>query len=514
MKRVRVLAVSTALLLCVPVTGWSQKLKDLVPGLFSPEVFLSDRGPTTGPNHTHHFQLTNDAGANALLNPVGHFLSAVAVTQAITTQLSGLPLGSSSGGFTYTFDEGLATFDRTSDSFGPSFAERALTNGKGKFSFGFNFLAANFDTMDGRSLEDGEIGLNLLHNDCCPVVNGQPVTGSRTTLTFEGDVVRSNLFLDLSAQSTILFMNYGLTDRFDVGIVVPINRVEINASNRVELIRLSTEVNPTIHLFSNANVPPGATVESPESMVISAAGSASGLGDLALRGKYNFYRTEGAGMAGGVEFRLPTGDEEDLLGLGTWQTKLTFIASGAMGRISPHVNVGYRFTGDPPESLTTVSVAPLVGVDAATNPANVASGQEQQFALDEIYDLAPNDFNYTFGFDWALTSRVTVAADILGRRLFDTGRLEDITIAHQFRVMPPGAPINHPADPGPDGTVNSINLEQVDVAPGSIDQIFAAVGGKFNIASTLLVSVNLLFTLNDQGLKAPVIPVFGIDYVF
>jgi hypothetical protein len=51
-------------------------------------------------------------------------------------QLSSFPLGSSAGGFTYTFDDSLGTFRRTSNSFGPSFAERATTIGPGEAQCG------------------------------------------------------------------------------------------------------------------------------------------------------------------------------------------------------------------------------------------------------------------------------------------------------------------------------------------------------------------------------------------
>ena len=57
------------------------------------------------------------------------------VSQQIGAQVSTFPLGSSSGGFTYGYDAALGTFSRTTQTFGPAFAERAATIGKGKFSF-------------------------------------------------------------------------------------------------------------------------------------------------------------------------------------------------------------------------------------------------------------------------------------------------------------------------------------------------------------------------------------------
>src|SRR6476660_1627197 len=54
-------------------------------------------------------------------------------------EVSTAPIGTSTGGFTYTFDSRLGTFNRSSESFGPLFAERSLTIGRGKLSTEFNW---------------------------------------------------------------------------------------------------------------------------------------------------------------------------------------------------------------------------------------------------------------------------------------------------------------------------------------------------------------------------------------
>ena len=58
----------------------------------------------------------------------------------MATQFSTFPLGSSTGGMTYVFDDTVGTFRRGTNSFGPSFAERALTIGRRKLSAGFGEL--------------------------------------------------------------------------------------------------------------------------------------------------------------------------------------------------------------------------------------------------------------------------------------------------------------------------------------------------------------------------------------
>src|SRR5690348_13255361 len=52
------------------------------------------------------------------------------INNLLGDQLSSFPLGSSAGGFTWTFEPKSSTFSRSSDSFGPIFSERAITIGR------------------------------------------------------------------------------------------------------------------------------------------------------------------------------------------------------------------------------------------------------------------------------------------------------------------------------------------------------------------------------------------------
>jgi hypothetical protein len=462
-------------------------LSQLVVNLFQPERFLNAVG--VGPNHTAHFQLSGGTGGNEIL-----FLNAALVNQAIISQLTSLPLGSSSGGFTYSFNPEVGTFERTSESFGPSLAERALTNGRGKLNFGVNFQSSSFDSFEGKDLDSDELVFYLLHNDCC----APPGNGILTSPAFEGDLIQSFLSMSLKSQSVLFFLNYGITDRFDVSVVVPYTKVELEARNTATLQRLSTAINPSIHFFNAAER---------DAVVFEDQGSASGLGDIAVRAKWNFYRIAAGGLAAGFELRAPTGNEEDLLGLGTTQAKLSFIASTAWGRLSPHFNLGYKFAGDPPDTLNEVTYDELVGVDAPTNPS-VTREVDQTLTLDRV-DIAPDEFNFAAGFDIELAPKVTLAADLLGRRLIDAGRLREYPYEHRYRLE--GADGNVLVDDGP---VQSIVFPQLFLDPVSVNQIYGAVGAKVNVGSTFLLSFNLLFTLTEEGLRDDLVPIFGFDYVF
>ena len=146
-------------------------LSQLLPRLLSEAVTMpSTVGSVAGNPHEAHF-----------LPAAAQLTAPYALNGALVTQLSTFPLGSSSGGFTYSTDARTGIPKRNSNSFGPAFAERALTNGKGRFSAGFNFQHVEFDRFEGQGLGGG-VRFYLQHNDCCPLqaADGTPRPGVAT----------------------------------------------------------------------------------------------------------------------------------------------------------------------------------------------------------------------------------------------------------------------------------------------------------------------------------------------
>ena len=148
MQRSRYLLWSLSLiLLAMPTSGvFAQSSGDglayLIPDLFSRDIFLFE-APVF--DHSTHFI---DEGER--LQAAG-----AAINQALVGQLATFPLTSPSGGFSFEYNQALGTFERTTDSFGSLFAERALTNGKGKWTAGVSYLSAEWDSIDGLDFEGG-----------------------------------------------------------------------------------------------------------------------------------------------------------------------------------------------------------------------------------------------------------------------------------------------------------------------------------------------------------------------
>jgi hypothetical protein len=412
-------------------------LSQFLPRFFTPSnpLVLKDTG------HAAHFAVQSEATQS--LNTLN---------RNIAYQLASFPLGSSSGGFTFTLDPAAGVLTRSAESFGPLFAERGLTAGKGKLTVGANYTRNSFDSFEGRDLDDGSIRLILTHND---------LDGSGDTLTpfFEGDIIDANLFLTLKTNTFAAFANYGVTDRFDVGVAVPFVQVEMDARFHTTLRRLATDGDFFLfHIFDND------TLERDQF----ESGDASGIGDIVVRGKLNLARREFGDVAAGLDVRLPTGDDENLLGAGAVQAKVFLIASGSAKKaFSPHINLGYTFTGES-DTLGTL----------------------------------PDELNYAVGFDAALGNRLTLTGDFVGRSLLDAVRVVDADRSFRFNKRPPSP-------------VQTISDTVLVTETGTMNLLLGSAGVKFNPGGRLLFSANLLFSLSkDNGLQDNVVPVFAIDYNF
>jgi hypothetical protein len=287
--------------------------------------------------------------------------------------------------------------------------------------------------------------------------------------------------LNVKTDTTVAFANYGVTNALEVGVAVPIVRTDLHVGGRSTIIRLSTADQPLIHSWNGV----GSTVKD----VPSRGRSASGIGDVLVRGKYLFV----PGILGAeVDFRLPTGDEANLLGAGGLQTKVMLIVSGSRQAFAPHVNLGYVFSNGKVSSEVTDLQVPNVTGSAAI------SGLSQPNV-----DLSiPDEFTYTGGFDLAASRRVTLAADLVGRTMRDVKRFEMSDSTFPYRTT----------DTGP---VLTATRPQMNITgTKNLNLLLGTAGAKFNVATNLLLTANVLFPLSKGGLRPGVTPVVGLDYAF
>src|SRR5215831_5720380 len=307
-----------------PVTGQCQGRESepgcVLPNLFGPQGLSLFPSPVF-PHYAHYI-----GTAQAAVNQT--------VSTAIATQLAVLPIISPSSGFTYRYDRETGAFVRTTTSFGPIYAERAETVGRGKVMMGSSFQRFRFKSLDG----------NNLHNFPA-VFTHVPNTGpGNVPEPYEADVITSTNNITLNMDQTMLFGTVGITNRIDASVALPIVSTRMSAVSNDQIIQVS---GPTFTLtgtnqtFSNPHEfdASGSLTKS-----FSSTGSATGIGDVTIRVKGQVLQSESIRVALAMDVRTPTGDEHQLLGAGALGIK-PFVIISARKKLSPHANLGYQWNG-------------------------------------------------------------------------------------------------------------------------------------------------------------------------
>ena len=222
-------------------------------------------------------------------------------------------------------------------------------------------------------------------------------------------------------------MSYGITDRLAIGAAVPIVHVRFNGERT-------------------------RTVNGVSTLMSSQSGSATGLGDMSVQGRYIVSGGSLRGLSVGGDLRFPTGREEDLLGSGDMALRMLGIGSWEEGQVALHANGG-------------------VGLGGASR---------------EIFWSTATTF--------AATPRVTVVGEVMGRRLSELSLVAD--------VYEP-----HPLIAGVE------TMRWLPNEPG-VHTMFVVTGAKWNLASSWLLNTNLLIRVTDAGLRARVTPAISLDYAF
>lgn len=225
-------------------------------------------------------------------------VTADTITRLLIAELTTLPLGSSSAGFTYRLNPELGTIERASQSFGPFFAERSLTAGSGRASFAVTLQFASYTQLNDVDLDSGTL-----------VTTANQFRDEAQPFDLEA------LTLELESRTVTFLGNVGVTDWLDVGVAVPVVSLSLEGS-RVNTYR--------------------------GEQLLQATGFAdtTGLGDMAIRAKARLFGATGSGLALVAESRLPTGREEDLLGSGEASFSAMLVGSYEPGRFAAHANVG------------------------------------------------------------------------------------------------------------------------------------------------------------------------------
>lgn len=425
----------------------AQGIRSLIGQLFifgdgDDPLFLSG---SADPNNPAGVQAHGDHFVPAAVDSNGRLIDFL--TNAIAQNVAGIPVSATSGGVTYRIEGGVPV--PTSLSPGPILGERSQTLGRGRFLVGASVNRLSFQSLRGIPLDN--LNLTFTHENSnfpnCDQIFGDDCSKYGVP-GFENDVMDLDVSMDLSVTAFMFVATYGLADRLDVGVAIPVVSTSFRGNSQAQIVPFGG--GPVNHFFGGT----------PESPVLSASriveASATGVGDIAARVKLAVAEGERARLSLLGDVRLPTGDEEDLLGSGEVFVRALGIVSAELGDFSPHLNVGYAFRG----------------------------GELFRDAL-----LA------TAGFSQVIAPWATLAMDLVTELQVGGTELsvpEPVTIEAPFRRSIRKTNIPNRGD---------------DIASGS-------VGFKFTTPTQLNVITNTIWPLNQGGLRTNVSWMLGLEYNF
>jgi hypothetical protein len=399
--------------------------------------------------------------------PVDEIAVVDGLRQFLNTQSNTLPLpwGSSAAGFAFSIDPRTGIPILSTKSFGPTFAERPITSGKGALSVEVLWQRTRWNSLDGTPLSaiSTEGGRVPTDPRCQP--------GSCLSLRWTSDV-------KFVTSHWIVGSAYGISDRVDLGVTIPIN------TSRLEGTSYRSGSFPT-------NTSPGQVEGS-----VRASGTSTGLGDVGIRVRVALSNPTppltGWQFGASGEFRAPTGSAQALLGTGDSAAKAMFaaaysvepLASSLWRRTSLHANAGYTWAGNgirvSNERHVSDDYAGLssVGLDQLTADFLVETSDEVDFAA---------------GLDAPLTDRITVSADYVLRVLRSFARFENRIFA------------------GGRGQTMSQPFLSADK---NVPLQMGVFGGKVLLFDHWVLNANVLFAIGQRGAIPSLTPIVGVERQF
>jgi hypothetical protein len=420
---------------------------------------------------------------------------------SIATALSIVPLASPASGVIDRTDPTTGAALPEASTLGPIFTERAETIRKGKFYIGFSNQDFHFTKFNGTSLN----ALSVLYGG-----------GNQSGITLGGSVQSAYpasfaIGMDVRLSQNITFLTYGVTDRFDISVGLPIVHAAVAARTYDGVIYAGNgfATYNSSCWCADTFTPGTPTLLIP--VIGQSSRSSTGFGDLLVRGKGTLWRTRNAVVAIGGDLRLPTGNAQNFLGVGTTTYK-PFAAVSLYSRqmaggivVSPHFDVGWEFGG---KSVLGGTLAPsAIG-------ANTSSGQVTYFGAPFVTSKGylPDVLNWAAGTEVALGRRNTLVFDILGNQVGLIHGIPNATEQTLTGLLYPTGPNGDSSGQAKPQTVSATGLQPG--GPSSFGQYYASLGYKVRVLGNLVANANLLIRLDSNGLEAKYVPQFGLGYSF
>jgi hypothetical protein len=433
-----------------------------------------------------------------------------AINTSIATALGVIPIASPASGVIFRTDPVTGVDLPASSTLGPVFTERAETIGKHKWYIGITHEDFHFTSLNGHSLN----GLQVLDTGGVKsgITNlaGQNLASTGNLLSYPATF---DIGLDVRLSQDVAFITYGVTDRFDVSLGLPVVHAAVSARTWNGILYTGdggagqtgpTAQNPNCWCAGTFN--PGAFVSPTTNFTLPQIGQTSlgktGFGDLLVRAKGTVVDTGRVVVALGADVRFQTGDAANYLGTGTTSVK-PFAAMSLYTHslphgivFAPHFNVGWQFSG---KSILGGQLQP----NPLSAPTTNGTVQYDGAPLISSKDYLPDVFSWAVGSEVALGRHNTIIIDILGNQIGWIHGAPNLVMGSAQGF----SPITLSSQP-----VTATGL--MGSGTTSYSQYSGAFGYKARLVGNLVFTFNALVRFDNNGLTARFTPLYGLGYSF
>lgn len=438
MRRTLLPARSALLLSLLIASSWCparSQLNTVFKNMFND--LLVNRLSLSPPPHNGHF-IAASLQADSELVP--------ALNSLIYSNIASFPISSASTGILFDFSTGQPV--RLPTSLGPIFGETARPVGAGKVAVEVSYTYLDMDHFRGLPTDQMQFSFTHAHLAASDTLGSDPT---------ESDYITVSTDMHVRASMAALIATVGLTKDLDVGFAIPLISMTLSGTATAVVNSFTyAKYGIAFHFFGGTAQNPQLFTKYPYSQ------TATGIGDIALRGKYNFARGGDVDMAALVDLRLPTGKQEDFLGTGKTTLRVWGIFSRRIGDMTPHINIGYAH---------------------------------------KTAALQSDAVEFRTGFEGLLLSDLTFAVDILGQI--------DVNSSKAVHLLPGSVLIDDRSNPG-SSSERLIPLSNIPDSNG--DNLYnASLGFRFAPSERFMLFANILVPLNNAGLRATLAPTIGLS---
>jgi len=280
---------------------------------------------------------------------------------------------------------------------------------------------------------------------------------------FEEDFIRLTFEkFSLRSQVVSFFATYGITDRWDINILLPVVftsfyvKAHAHIDNSGSISQHIPRFPNGIHFFdlSSQRVDDFRFIDDDK----------VGVGDIQLRTKYHLLEAGGFNLASGLALRFPSGQDGDFQGLGDYTLTPFLALSQEYGPIEGHANGGIQINFD---------------------------------------DSDRSRVRYAGGVTLKLIEKIALLVDVIGSSNLQSDRIS--------------RPVTDFLTVGPVTNPTVVTQERIVTRKVHTDIVDLNVGFKvspFGVQRSIVGFATVFIPLNDDGLRADAIPAVGLEFGF